>query len=96
MIKILTSNSSAIDRWLGWADASLALCTFGISSALLYKTSEIGAYSQGFLSTGALLYMACALLFSIAYVAVRRRWRHRWLFQVMGPVLVYFTIYGPW
>lgn len=96
VIKILTSHVSAIDRWLGWADVSLALCAIGVSSALFYQTGKLGADSPGFLSVGALLYIACALSFSIAYVAIRRKWRHRWLLQLIGPVLVYFTIYGPW
>ena len=96
LIKILTSNVSAIDRWLGWADVSLALCTFGFSCGLLYQAKKLGVDSPGFLTEGALLYIACALSFSIAYVAIRRKWRHRWALQVIGPVLIYFTIYGPW
>ena len=94
--KKLTSNASTIDRWFGWADASLALCAFGISCALLYQTIKLGSDAEGILSAGALLYLACTLSFSIAYVAIRRSWRHRWLLQLIGPVLIYFTIYGPW
>ena len=94
--KMLTSNISAIYRWLAWADMVLALCTFGVSSAMLFQARKLGVNSPEFLSVGALLYMACGLSFLIAYVAIRRRWRHHWLLQFIGPVLVYFTIYGPW
>jgi hypothetical protein len=94
--KILNTNNADINRWLGKANVIMALCACGVSAALLYQAREAEADPLGVLQKGALLYIACALSFFIAYVAIRRNWRHRWLLQVTGPALVFFTIYGPW
>ncbi|MFT6285625.1 MAG: hypothetical protein ACJAYC_000826 [Halieaceae bacterium] len=95
-VKMPASIVLAIARWLGWADICLALCAFGVSSSLLLQSKEPGADSLVFLQAGVLLYMGCAFSFSMAYVAISRKWRFWWLLQMIGPALIYLTIYGPW
>ncbi len=78
----------AASRWFAIADVVLAVCSAGLAAALPIIEPHPLVFSVS------LLLLLAAAAFIIAFAALKRGWRGRWLLQIVGPTLILFFLFG--
>lgn len=79
----------AASRWFAIADVVLAVCSAGLAAALPWIIEP-----HPFVFFVSLLLLLAAAAFIIAFAALKRGWRGRWLLQIVGPTLILYLLFG--
>jgi hypothetical protein len=82
-------HEQQVPGWLPATNAVLAGCSIGAAAFWLWS---VGVESIAIII--AILLVVTALAFMVARYALKRNWPGKWFFQIPGPAIVIFLLFG--
>ena len=76
-------------------DIVLAVLALGMAGLISWQLRVSGTDPHGIVQVVGFVLAGVGVLFGIAAIGVWRRWKHQWLLQILGPLVLAFFLFGP-